>query len=333
MAHFHPARGRSGFLSKHTFVSACSYAGLVALREGDIPLKAKEPLRRLLPTESEDARLAWPVAEFSDRPLKLIGATDVSNLFGPLRQHGHQAQAAHVRRIVAAVFNCARSERGTDGEYLVNDNPVSRTKPVKIDRPEDSIEPFTAAEARRIIAAAQPGWERRVVTVSLGAGLRPNECFGLKRANIDLGARVIRIRQTYSRLGQGAVKNARSRRDVAMTEPVYRALREQLLETELHSPWLWPVSRSRPRPQTPTHFGGHRWPAILKRAGVKHRNFYQARHTFATLLLQGGEDLRYIADQMGHADLTMLQKHYWKWRQGSVVKRSTDPIAEAFRSI
>ena len=66
---------------------------------------------------------------------------------------------------------------------------------------------------------------------------------------------------------------------------------------------------------------------------MKHRNFYQCRHTFATLLLQGNGDWRYVADQMGHTDLTMLQKHYWKWRPGSIAKPSTDPIAEAFRSI
>ena len=151
----------------------------------------------------------------------------------------------------------------------------------------------------------------------------------MKRVNVDLSARIIRIRQTYSRRGPGGVKNPRSRRDVNMTEPVYRALREQLLDTELHSPWLWPISRSVPRPHNPATFGHHQWTALLKRAGVKHRNLYQCRHTFATLLLQGGADWRYIADQMGHVDLTMLQKHYWKWRPGSISKPSIDPIADA----
>lgn len=167
----------------------------------------------------------WPVSKFSDKPLKLIGASDISELFGPLRERGHHAQAAKVQSTISAVFNWARSERGVDGEYLVTDNPTTRMKRLKVEREEDSIDPFTADEARRIIAAAKPGWERRVVTVALGAGLRPNENFGLKRANIDLGARVIRIRQTYSRLGQGGIKNQRSRRDVNMTEPVYRATR------------------------------------------------------------------------------------------------------------
>jgi integrase len=119
----------------------------------------------------------WPAAEFADKTLKLIGASDITSLFGPIRQRGHHAQAANVRRVVSAIFNWARGERGTDGEYLVADNPVTRTKPVRIEREEEDLDPFTAEEARRIIAAAQPGWERRVVTVALGSGLRPNESF------------------------------------------------------------------------------------------------------------------------------------------------------------
>ncbi|MGH7913571.1 MAG: tyrosine-type recombinase/integrase [Candidatus Binataceae bacterium] len=216
----------------------------------------------------------WPTAEFSDKALKLIGASDITSLFEPLRQRGHHAQAANVRGVVSAVYNWARGERGSDGEYLVTDNPVTRTKPVRIEREEEELEPFTAEEARRIIGAARPGWERCVVTVALGSGLRPNENFGLKRVNIDLNARVVRVRQTFSRFGQDGVKNTRSRRDVNMSEPVHRALRGQLVGTELRSPWLSPVSASR-QPHIPQRFSSKAWPQILKRAGVKHRNFYQ----------------------------------------------------------
>ena len=271
----------------------------------------------------------WPAAEFSDKLLKLIGASDVTALFGPVRQLGHQAQAANVRRVVSAVFNWARGERGTDGEYLIIDNPVTRTKPVKIDREGEDIDPFTIEEVRRIVAAAPSGWVRRVIVVAFGSGLRPNENFGLKRANIDLASRVIRVRQTFSRYGQGGVKNTRSRRDVDIAEPVYRGLRDQLVQTELRSPWLWPISKFRTQPHNPQRFSSKIWPAVLKRAGVKHREFYQCRHSFATLLLQGGAEWRYVADQMGHADLTMLQKHYWKWRPGSIEKPANNPIIEA----
>jgi integrase len=52
-------------------------------------------------------------------------------------------------------------------------------------------------------------------------------------------------------------------------------------------------------------FADTHWSAILKRAGVTHRSFYQCRHTYATLLLAAGADWTYIADQIGHANLMM----------------------------
>jgi integrase len=268
----------------------------------------------------------WPASEFADKPLRLIGASDVTALFGPLRHRGYQAQAANVRRVVSAVFNWARGERGKDGEYLVMDNPVNRTKPIKIDREEEDIDPFTSKEIQQIINSAPPGWQRYVVIVAFGTGLRPNENFGLKRTNVDLDARIIRVRQTFSRFGEGGLKTPRSRRDVDISEPVLRALRNQLAEGHSHGPWLWPISQLRPRPHSPQQFSSKEWPAILKRAEVRHREFYQCRHSFATMLLSAGADWRYIADQMGHSDLTMLQKHYWKWRPGSVPKPLLDPF-------
>jgi integrase len=82
--------------------------------------------------------------------------------------------------------------------------------------------------------------------------------------------------------------------------------------------------RWRIKPQT---FSNKNWPKLLARAGVKHRRFYQCRHTFATLLLQAGADWQYVADQMGHANLKMLLDHYWKWRPGSTRKPQTDLLA------
>jgi integrase len=273
----------------------------------------------------------WPVPAFAEKPIRLIGASDITAVFGPVRQRGHQAQAANIRRVISAVFNWARGERGTDGEYLVTDNPTTRTRPVKIVRGDDVIDPFTPEEIRSIVMAARDGWERRIVVVAIGAGLDPGENFGLKRANLNFATRKIQVRQRFTRYGEGALKNEdRRRRDVDMAEPVYQALREQAAATELRSVWLWPGGKLNPKPHNPQQFSSKGWPVILKRAGVKHREFYQCRHTFATLLLRGGTDWQYVADQMGHSDLTMLQKHYWKWRPGSTPKPIKDIIGASF---
>jgi integrase len=156
------------------------------------------------------------------------------------------------------------------------------------------------------------------VIVALETGLRPSETFGLKRTNIDLGDRVVRVRQTWSRYKEGAVKNRRSRRDVKMSEMAYRAFREQLAETELRFSWLWPISVLHPVPHNPQNFSRRYWKGILQRAAVPHREFYQCRHTFATNQLAEGCELQWIADQMGHKDLRMLIDRYLKWKPGSV---------------
>lgn len=254
--------------------------------------------------------------ELAAKPLRLIGASDVMTIVGAVAHRGHQAQAANVRRVISAVFNWARGERGTDGEYLVTDNPVTRTRPVVVSRDEqDEVDPFTTDEVERIIKAARPGWERRLVTVAIETGLRVSENFGLKRSDVDLKAGIIRVRQTWSRFGEGTVKNKRSRRVVTLSSPARDALGDQIVEVELRSPWLWPSSPLRPQPRNPQRFSSKNWPAILKRAGVEHRSFYQCRHTFATRLLAQGREMQEIAGEMGHSDLKMLFDHYLKWRQ------------------
>jgi hypothetical protein len=60
---------------------------------------------------------------------------------------------------------------------------------------------------------------------------------------------------------------------------------------------------------------------------VRHRP--QSLHTYATLLLAAGADWTYIADQMGHKNLTMLQKHYLRWKQGKPKGPGLDVMADA----
>lgn len=55
------------------------------------------------------------------------------------------------------------------------------------------------------------------------------------------------------------------------------------------------------------------WKAALKRAGVRYRNPYQTRHTYASMMLSAGEHPMWVAKQMGHADWTMIARVYGRW--------------------
>jgi integrase len=55
------------------------------------------------------------------------------------------------------------------------------------------------------------------------------------------------------------------------------------------------------------------WNPALVRAGLRHRNPYQTRHTFASLMLEQHEDPAWVARMLGHTSLRMLYERYGKF--------------------
>jgi len=64
---------------------------------------------------------------------------------------------------------------------------------------------------------------------------------------------------------------------------------------------------------------GHRiWPrnlnrqydTMLKKAGVQHKKLHTTRHTFASMLIEDGEDIRNVQEMLGHATRAMTADIY-----------------------
>ncbi len=58
---------------------------------------------------------------------------------------------------------------------------------------------------------------------------------------------------------------------------------------------------------------GARINAAVKRAGIRRRNPYHTRHTFACWLLSAGANPSFIASQMGHENAQMVYEIYGAW--------------------
>jgi integrase len=50
--------------------------------------------------------------------------------------------------------------------------------------------------------------------------------------------------------------------------------------------------------------------AACAKAGLDYLNFHQLRHTYASTLVNAGMPLVYVAEQLGHTDTRMVEKHY-----------------------
>jgi len=51
--------------------------------------------------------------------------------------------------------------------------------------------------------------------------------------------------------------------------------------------------------------------------GIRSRDAYQTRHTYATTALMAGVNPAYISRQLGHRNAAMLFKHYSRWIDGA----------------
>jgi len=56
-----------------------------------------------------------------------------------------------------------------------------------------------------------------------------------------------------------------------------------------------------------------RFNAAVKRAGIRRRNPYHTRHTFACWPLSAGANPSFIASQMGHESAQMVYEVYGAW--------------------
>lgn len=193
-------------------------------------------------------------------------------------------------------------ERGYAGEDLWRSVVL-----VKGTRPD--IAPLNFEEKGKFLVAV-PLRYRPYFEVAFGTGLRPSEQLALTWDRIDWTRGVIEIRTGW-REGQATrLKTAASNRDVDVLPPVRRALEAQRL-VAAGSDLVFP-----------NRFGKHMnlrnlrrrvWVPALAKAGLKGRDLYNTRHTFATHALASGEDPGWVAKMLGHTTLTMLMTRYYRY--------------------
>jgi integrase len=188
------------------------------------------------------------------------------------------------------------------------------------------IDPLSLEEVKLLLSKGLQGDEDgRYFTVAFFSGLRPGEEIGLQWDDVDWHRKTIGVRRAVSRFGEGPTKTVGSMRDIDMLPPVERALLCQRNTSQLTSPWIFPNRDGGPLDMT--NLRERVWKPALRRAGLRYRTMYQTRHTFATVMLAAGEDIGWVAKQLGHASLEMVIRRYHRFipnltrRDGSAASR------------
>jgi integrase len=182
-------------------------------------------------------------------------------------------------------------------------------------------DPFEQDEMEAIlghIAGKYPEPVWNYYEFAFNTGLRPSEQIALTWADIDWKRRKARIRRARVDWEEKGTKTNRVR-DVDLSDAAIAALTRQKKHTLLKGPAA-PIfnnpNTGKPWPDEQVQRRRY-WTPTLSALGLRHRDAYQTRHTFATILLMGGVNPTFISRQLGHANTGMLFKVYGRWIEGA----------------
>ena len=63
------------------------------------------------------------------------------------------------------------------------------------------------------------------------------------------------------------------------------------------------------------------WKKTLEKCELDYRPIYHTRHTFATIMLENGEDILWVSNMLGHTDSTMTLSKYARYIKRESKKR------------
>lgn len=205
-------------------------------------------------------------------------------------------------------------------EKMIPSNPSDSLKlehilPKKQLSSDYEPDPLNKSEIRAVIDAADD-WYRQMIIVWLFTGMRPGELIALRWSDIDFNRGIIHVRRSRVLGAEDTPKTETSIREIDMLPMVRSALQAQRQLTYFTSGAGGYIFISKHKKIV---FSDHRslgravWNPAIKAAGIRHRNQYQARHTFASQMLTEGNDPWWLARQLGHKGTEMINRVYGKW--------------------
>lgn len=163
------------------------------------------------------------------------------------------------------------------------------------------------------------------------SGLRRGELFGLQWGDLDEAHAVLRVRRSNY---QGAItspKTEHSQRNVDLPASVVALLQDyRQAYPPLAGDFIFRTETG--TPIDPDNWYGRHFVPTVKRSKLRQIGLHTLRHTYASLLINQGESIKYVSKQLGHSSINNtadLYGHLFKETSVSAMNRLSMRIAGA----
>lgn len=187
--------------------------------------------------------------------------------------------------------------------------------------------PFCLEEMRYLLTLAEkyPKFFSNYLKIAFFTGMRVGEILALKWENIDLKNSIIKVEGTIGLKGEiGTPKTKSSKREVDVLPLLKQTLEEMEAQKQGKFIFVGDLTNLRFKIRL-------LWAKLLKEAGFEYRKLYITRHTFASIMLNAGEEPLWVSSQLGHKNLAITYAVYTKYMKNQKKQRAVF-LEEAFNA-
>lgn len=193
---------------------------------------------------------------------------------------------------------------------LIDSRPTDHIANFPYQAPEP--DPFTKSEVESVLKYMSNTYNDQVqhyFEFALMTGIRPSELIALEWSDVDFGRKTITVRRAHVASETKGTKTGLVR-NVLLNDRALAVLQRQKQHTFMSGKEIFhnPVTMqawSDDKQQREKYFA-----PTLKALGLRGRDAYQCRHTYATLLLTAGVHVGYISKQLGHTTIKTTLDRY-----------------------
>ena len=158
---------------------------------------------------------------------------------------------------------------------------------------------------RKILLNCKDYYLKLYCYIAFFTGMRPNEILALTKHDIDLNKNIIYVTKSVCNGDISSTKTGKIRQ-VEIIQPLRAILQDLQVNDKRGCLFSYNNKRIRDR------IMAYRFKKLLEKLGIQKKTMYSMRHSFATAMLKGGEELTWIQTQLGHQSLQTTLTHYIK---------------------